>query len=172
MIVRMNEVPFPIPFQVSGKILPLLGTYFFDELIDSIAKSTLSIFAIQYQWKWLIHERNSRVQRLGTEIIKARARGVSVNVLLNQESPNRNLSIINRFTADILTRGGCSVRLLRTASLLHTKLWVIDSRYSFVGSHNISTRALGVNEEFSVKIESKEFAKFSQKYYQTLWESR
>lgn len=168
----MIHIPYPAPFEMPGKIFPLLGQYFFDSLIDSIANSKLSVFAIQYQWKWNIHERSSRVQRLGAEIIKARSRGVEVNVILNQESPNRNLSVINRVTGDVLARAGCNVLLLRTTSLLHTKLWVIDSNLSFIGSHNISTRSLGVNEEFSVKIESKEFAVFSQQYFKTLLQSR
>ena len=172
MIYSMIHVPYPAPFEMSGKIFPLLGSYFFDELIRSIQSSKLNIFVIQYQWRWLQHERNSRVQRLGAEILKARARGVSVNIIMNNEAPNRNLSKINRVSGDELARAGCNVRLLRTPSLLHTKYWCIDSEISFIGSHNISTRSLGVNEEFSVKIESKEFAVFGQHYFQTLWNSR
>jgi hypothetical protein len=168
----MIHIPYPAPFQTNAEIFPLLGSYFFEELINCIAHSQISISAIQYQWKWNVHERNSRVQRLGVEIIKAQARGVKVSVILNQEAPNRNLSKINGVTSDMLARAGCEVRLIKTSSLIHTKMWVIDSEYSFVGSHNISTRSLGINEEFSVKIKSKEFAVFSQNYFRTLWNTR
>jgi len=97
---------------------------------------------------------------------------VEVCAILNQESPRRNLAKINSITGDQLARAGCEVKLLRTASLLHTKLWIIDGLFTFVGSHNISTRSLAVNEETSVKINSKDYALFMLTYFDNLWGSR
>lgn len=161
-----------MPIRCDAVCLPLTGAYFYDELVTDIDQARLDIYAIQYQWKWNSHERHSRVQRLGSAILRAKKRGVGVSVLLNNESPGRNLSKINRITNDQLSRGGCAVRMLRTAGLLHTKLWVIDGKVSFIGSHNISSRALGVNEEVSVKIESEKMAGYLLTYFKTLWESR
>lgn len=161
-----------MPIRCEAVCLPLTGAYFYDELVTDIDQARLDIYAIQYQWKWSSHERHSRVQRLGSAILRAKKRGVGVSVLLNNESPGRNLSKINRITNDQLSRGGCAVRMLRTAGLLHTKLWVIDGKVSFIGSHNISSRALGVNEEVSVKIESEKMAGYLLTYFKTLWESR
>ena len=169
---NMDENIFPKPLRYEAVCLPLTGAYFYDELVADIEAAKLNIYAIQYQWKWSSHERHSRVQRLGNAIIRARGRGVGVNVLLNNESPSRNLAKINRITNDQLSRGGCAVRMLRTAGLLHTKLWVIDGKLSFIGSHNISSRALGVNEEVSVKIESEKMAGFLLNYFNNLWGSR
>jgi phosphatidylserine/phosphatidylglycerophosphate/cardiolipin synthase-like enzyme len=168
----MNENIYPMPIRCEAVCLPLTGAYFYDELVTDIDQAKLDIYAIQYQWKWSSHERHSRVQRLGSAILRAKKRGVGVSVLLNNESPGRNLSKINRITNDQLSRGGCAVRMLRTAGLLHTKLWVIDGKVSFIGSHNISSRALGVNEEVSVKIESEKMAGYLLTYFKTLWESR
>lgn len=168
----MDEDIFPRPIPFSVVAFPLLGSYFYDELIKSIESSRESINAIQYQWKWNIHQRNSRVQCLGAAIIKAQSRGVKVSVILNQESPRRNLAKINAITADQLIRSGCDVKMLRTSSLLHTKLWLIDNAICFLGSHNISTRSLAVNEETSVKIDSIPFSMFMARYFENLWRSR
>lgn len=172
IIQCMVVIPYPAPSLINAEVTPLLGSYFFNELIDAVRTSKISLLSIQYQWKWNVHERFSKVQQLGFEIIKAKSRNVDVRVILNQESPNRNLSKINSVTCDYLVRSGCAVRLLRTPSLLHTKLWVIDGLYSFLGSHNISGRSLSVNEEYSVKIKSKAFASFSREYFETLWNTR
>ena len=168
----MNEAIYPMPIRCDAVCLPLTGAYFYDELMTDIDQARLNIYAIQYQWKWSSHERNSRVQRLGSAIIRAKKRGVEVGVLLNNESPQRNLSKINRVTSDQLARAGCAVRMLRTTGLLHTKLWVIDGKVSFIGSHNISSRSLGVNEEVSVKIESENMAGYLLNYFNSLWGSR
>lgn len=168
----MNEIIYPRPCPIQVIASPLLCSYFFDELIKEIESSRQFIKVIQYQWKWNIHERNSKVQRLGAAIVRAQSRGVQVSVILNQESPRRNLAKINGVTGDQLARAGCQIKLLRTTSLLHTKLWIIDGLLTFMGSHNISTRSLASNEETSVKIESKEYAMFMQTYFDNLWGSR
>lgn len=167
--MQMDELIYPMPIKSEGAVYPLTGGYFYDELIKSIDNAQSSIFSIQYLWKWNIHERNSKVQRLGACIIRAIKRNVAVNVLLNTESPRANLTKVNSFTADQLIRNGAQVKLLRTSGLLHTKLWIVDSRDVYVGSHNISCRSLGVNEEVSVKIESESLAKFMRIYFDTLW---
>lgn len=158
----MAVLNYPAPFAIKAEVSPLLGSYFFNELIEAVRASRVFLYAVQYQWKWNTHERFSKVQILGSEVIKAQARGVDVRVILNQGSPNRNLSKINSVTGDCLSNAGVRVLHLRTPSLLHTKLWVIDGLVSFVGSHNISGRSLSVNEEYSVKIRSKQFALFSK----------
>jgi phosphatidylserine/phosphatidylglycerophosphate/cardiolipin synthase-like enzyme len=168
----MDEDIFPRPISFHVIASPLLGSYFYNELVSCIESSREFINVIQYQWKWNIHQRNSRVQCLGAAVIRARKRGVKVCVILNQESPRRNLAKINSITADQLARAGCEVKMLRTPSLLHTKLWLIDGKLTFIGSHNISTRSLAINEETSVKIEDISFTRFMTRYFDNLWRSR
>lgn len=162
-----NIYPRPGPYNVIA--YPLLGGYFYDELIKKIDMSKLFIYVVQYQWKWNVHLRFSKVQQLGDAILRARKRGVEVKVVLNQESPRRNLTKINSVTGDQLARAGCLVKMLQTSGLVHTKLWICDGIYTFVGSHNISARSLSVNEETSVLIESPQFAVFMTKYFDNLF---
>ena len=168
----MEDLVFPQPIKFQVTASPLLGGYFFDELNKDIDNSRSVIYSIQYQWKWNIHQRHSKVQRLGSSILRAKKRGVEVFVILNMESPRRNLSKINSVTSNYLGGSGIQTKLLKTSSLIHTKLWIIDHNLTYLGSHNISGRSLSVNEESSVKIESSEFAGYMQKYFKNLWELR
>lgn len=147
-----------------AEITPLPCGLFYDELINCIDNSRLKILTCQYQWKWNIHQRHSHVQRLGAAIERARARGVAVSVVLHREAPDRHLTKINRIAGDQLARMGCDVHHFSSSILLHAKLWTIDGRVSFVGSHNISTRSLTQNEEFSVKIVGVDFAREIEQY--------
>jgi phosphatidylserine/phosphatidylglycerophosphate/cardiolipin synthase-like enzyme len=169
VLQTMPDAIFPEPISFPAAATPLLGTFFYNELMKSIDNAGISIYSVQYQWKWNIHERFSKVQQLGAAILRAKKRGVEVNVILNQESPRRNLSKINGITGDYLAREGVNVKLLQTPGLLHTKLWVIDYGTTFIGSHNVSGRSLTVNEEVSVKIEDNYFAKFMHNYFDYLW---
>lgn len=164
----MEESHYPQPKAFIGAVYPLLGAYFYNELIQAIDDSRIDIYSVQYQWKWNTHERHGKVQRLGSAIARARTRGVAVHVLLNLEAPKANISKINSVTADHLNKLGCDVKLCRVSGLLHTKLWTFDREIVFIGSHNISGRSLGVNEEVSVKIQSVEMNAYMRKYYDQL----
>ena len=165
----MNDLIFPQPKDFDAKVFPLLGGYFYNEIISKIDNSRSSIYSVQYQWKWNIHERFSKIQMLGSAISRARQRKVEVNIILNTESPSRNITKINSVSFNRLNELGCNTRLVRTTSILHTKLWIIDKFYTFIGSHNISTRSMTVNEETSVLIESSPFAHFMLTYFYNLW---
>lgn len=168
----MDERPFPLPIEMPCTAQPLIGAYFYDELIKCIDDAKISIYSVQYQWKWNVHERHSKIQCLGTAISRAITRNVATHIILNNESPKSHLTKINRVTNDALSRQGAEVRMIRVPGLLHTKLWTFDGHIVFIGSHNISCRSLSINEEVSVKIDSVEMAKFMQTYFDNLWGSR
>jgi len=165
----MEKPDFMCPTIQQAEVKPLLGAYFYDELVKAIDEARLWVLVVQYQWKWNIHQRHSNIQRLGATILRARKRGVEVKVILNQESPAHHLTKINRIAGDNLARAGCQVKMFPPSVLLHAKLWVIDGRLTFIGSHNLSTRSLSVNEETSVKIESVGVARHFKEYFDRLW---
>jgi len=165
----MNEAVFPMSLPIRAEVTPLTGSFFYNELIKAIDESKLWIKVVQYQWKWNIHQRHSLVQRLGEAVLNAQKRGVLVSVILDQEAPNHHLTRINRVAGDHLARGGCQVKMYPSSVLVHTKLWVIDGRVVFIGSHNISTRSLSVNEETSVLIKSVPIACYFKEYFEVLW---
>jgi phosphatidylserine/phosphatidylglycerophosphate/cardiolipin synthase-like enzyme len=90
------------------------------------------------------------------KLIAARRRGVRVEVILEagrrdrQEDTDRQ----NQETAQRLTSSGIKVIMDSPDRTTHTKLVVIDRRYTFLGSHNLTAAALKYNNELSVLIES------------------
>ena len=58
----------------------------------------------------------------------------------------------------VLTRGGVKVYFDSPSTVTHVKAVVIDGRYVYIGSHNLTQSALRHNNELSVLIDSPEMA--------------
>lgn len=100
---------------------------------------------------------------------EAAQRGVRVLVLLEQgrgrmESPSRE----NRETMERLKKAGVSAYLDAPETVTHTKIAVIDGRYTFLGSHNLTQSALKYNHEISVLIVSLQVADEALGYIKSL----
>lgn len=93
--------------------------------------------------------------KIAEELVRARRRGVDVTVILEQNrGKNDTLTETNRQTAALLARGGVKVYFDSPRTTTHVKAAVIDSRYVYLGSHNLSQSALQYNNELSVMIDS------------------
>lgn len=77
-----------------------------------------------------------------TAITAARARGVTVRVILSEPSEVSD----NPATAQALEAGGVTVRLLADP-VPHIKMIIVDGQAALVGSHNMSTTSLRDNRE-------------------------
>jgi len=92
-------------------------------------------------------------------LAKAKQRGVLVTVIL--EKDDRTDSFINdenAATAQRLKKAGVAVYFDNPGKMTHSKLAVIDKRFTFIGSHNLTQSALKYNNEFSVLIDSSDIA--------------
>ncbi len=129
-----------------------------DALLGHIGKARTSIVCSFYLFK-ITESRKNQPRRIAAALIEARKRGVAVTVILERgKSDQDRLSADNRKTADILTRGGVNVHFASPGVTTHNKIAVIDSRYIFLGSHNLTQGALRYNNELSVLIDSPEMA--------------
>jgi phosphatidylserine/phosphatidylglycerophosphate/cardiolipin synthase-like enzyme len=98
--------------------------------------------------------------RIAQELISARQRGVEVTVILERSrDPEDSLNRANAATAALLSRNGIAVRFDSLRKTTHSKIAVIDGRYLFLGSHNLTQNALGSNNELSVLMDSPEMAR-------------
>lgn len=97
---------------------------------------------------------------IADELIRARKRGVEVTVVLERDNGRKGDSLTseNRQTAAVLSRGGVKVFFDSPSVVTHTKAAVIDGRYVYLGSHNLTQSALRRNNELSVLIDSPEMA--------------
>ena len=98
---------------------------------------------------------NSYPEILLAELSRAARRGVPVTVVLEQD--DRSGSTVNRDNRDVaerLRKAGVEIHFDAPKRTTHAKIAVIDRRYCFIGSHNLTASALRYNNELSVLVDS------------------
>ncbi len=150
-------------------VTPLPGRAFIGTITDCVRQAKASINIIQFEWKWYHHDHDSTIQQLSYEVLQAARRKVAVRVLLNKEHPRHPLNSVNKNTILNLQGAGALAKFGPSSPITHAKLWVIDNEITVLGSHNMSRRAVTVNDEASVKIVSREVAVEFTRYFETLW---
>lgn len=139
---------------VTSRITLLRNGEYSEALLKGIRNSRSSIICACYLFK-TGNGRNSQPRHIAEELIRAVARGVSVTVILEKSAHDADqLNNDNRQTASFLESGGVKVRFDSPEITSHSKVVVIDDRYIFLGSHNLTQAALRYNNEMSVLIES------------------
>jgi phosphatidylserine/phosphatidylglycerophosphate/cardiolipin synthase-like enzyme len=104
------------------------------------------------------------------ELGEAVRRGVRVVVVLEQdEKPGSTVNRDNRDAAERLKKVGVEMHFDSPKKTTHTKLAVIDRRYTFVGSHNLTQSALKYNNELSVLVDSPALAEKTLNYIKSLY---
>jgi len=93
------------------------------------------------------------------ELIKARKRGVKVEVILEVREGVDRTTKRNRQTGKALSEGGVEVTYDSLSQTTHTKCMIVDGHLILLGSTNWTYNALHDNNEASVLIRSKEVAK-------------
>jgi phosphatidylserine/phosphatidylglycerophosphate/cardiolipin synthase-like enzyme len=94
------------------------------------------------------------------ELVNARRRGVNISVKLEQSSDAKDsLNSDNHSTAAYLIRNDITVRFDPIRKTSHAKIVVIDNRYVYIGSHNLTQSSLIRNNELSVLFDSPEQAR-------------
>ena len=84
---------------------------------------------------------------------------MDVTVILEKgNDKNDQLNAENSATAALLAKGGVRVFFDSPHVTSHMKTAVIDNRYVYLGSHNLTQSALRRNNELSVLIDSPEMA--------------
>lgn len=138
---------------------------FSQALISGIKSARKNIVCSYYLF--VVHGKNHSA-RILDELVQARRRGVDVRVILEKTRHKDRLNEENLHTAALLARGGVKVFFDAPDVVTHLKVTVIDSRYVFMGSHNLTEAALRRNNELSVLIESTEFAAETLSYLNQL----
>jgi phosphatidylserine/phosphatidylglycerophosphate/cardiolipin synthase-like enzyme len=139
-----------------------------DVLLEGIREARSSIVMSYYLFKIGTGGKNLP-RRIADELTKAVRRGVSVTVILEQARDKQaELNRDNLHTAAILDQGGVKVLFDSPRVITHTKVTVIDDRYLFIGSHNLTQSALSSNNELSIRIDSPELAKEVKSFLEQL----
>lgn len=165
--VKKGESRKAIAFPNSS-ITVLVDRYYLPALKDAIDKAkkeiTLSFFHFKTKGS-----KDSYPDVIMMSLITASKRGVKVLVLLEQgRDPAEGNTQENMQTMERLRKMGVIVYLDSPSTTTHTKMAVMDGKYTFIGSHNLTQSALKYNNEISVMIESPQVAAEALDYIESL----
>ncbi len=149
--VRAENVDSPFRPPLQARLL--LDRDYFYALIDEINNARSEIVLCAYLFK-TIKNADGYPERVMKSLSSAVKRGVRVLALMELSQNSGDLIQTNSETAERLKRAGITVCPDPRDLVTHTKLVVIDRRYLFIGSHNLTQSALKYNHEVSVWIDS------------------
>lgn len=141
-----------------GKVTLLQDHTYFDALVSGIRNAKKDITGSFFLFK-ITGSRGNLPQKVAEELVAAKKRGVEVSLALEQDPPGRGTVYEqNRRAARLLADAGINVRFDAPKTTTHVKAMIIDRRYVYLGSHNLTQSALKHNNELSVMIDSTELA--------------
>lgn len=157
------------PTLQQGCSLKLLGNRdYFPALKEAIEGARKEIVMSFYLFKTEGHAGNDP-EAITKCLLKAAARGIRIEILLERGKDTADqVYVQNRETMEKLAGKGIHVHFDSPRTTTHTKLAVIDGRYTFIGSHNLTQAALKYNNELSVLIDSADVAEEALNYIRTL----
>lgn len=120
----------------------LIGDQFPKNVIPVIDSAKKSIQIIVYEWRWYPENPTKSIQVFNQAIIRAKNRGVKVEVVANSEK-----------IANILNNLGIKAKKLITKKIIHSKIMIVDEKHVIIGSHNYTQNAFSSNYEISAYIE-------------------
>ena len=153
---------------LKGDITILEDSKYFDVLLSRINDAGKDILISMYVFKTTDRNTNP-ANMIKDALIRAAHRGVRVKVLLEKEDgEGGTINSDNEHTAEMLRKGGVTVYFDSPWKRTHAKAIVIDKRYTFIGSHNLTSSALGHNKELSLLIDSEDVADRTGKYIEEM----
>jgi phosphatidylserine/phosphatidylglycerophosphate/cardiolipin synthase-like enzyme len=174
-LVLMSLTVLPLSARVhaadkghQGKVSLLQDHKYYDALISGIRKAKKDITGCFFLFK--VSEKNDGLPlKIVDELIAAKKRGVSISIELEQDAGGRGTVYEqNRKAAVLMSDAGIKVRFDAPKTTTHVKAMVIDGRYVYLGSHNLTQSALKYNNELSVMIDSAELAEEVSAYLKSL----
>lgn len=143
---------------------PLIDTAYETALLQELKSARKSIYAIIYLADADPRYPNGPVLSILKAISSANSRGIKTTVVLDhniefwKEDVGKEPVIKSKTAYKWLKDNNVRVFLDNKDRTTHTKLFIIDGRTVFIGSHNLTYAALRKNHELSVMIQSRGFA--------------
>ncbi len=157
------------------KIIPINDRQYFPIVIGAINSANESIDMVMYEIKWYGNPEGDShdVSKLATALVKARERGVSVRIIMDDGKgygfENSDMVEWAQNWRNYFEEHRIEVKFDWSNETTHDKLIIVDGEIVIVGSTNWSTSALDYNHEANAFIESKEVAEQYENYFNSLW---
>jgi cardiolipin synthase A/B len=137
-----------------------------DEDIGELRSAIIGALALAQERVSIITPYFIPDEALSEALNVAALRGVQVEIILPEEN---NLSLVkwaSLATLPAVLERGCRV-WLQPGQFHHTKLLVVDSLWSLIGSANLDPRSLRLNFEFNVECYDSAFGQQLEMYFQS-----
>jgi len=140
---------------------------YFQKVHQALEKANESIKIMMFQAGYYEKYPDSPSNILIEDLIKAKKRGVKVEVILEigiwNEVNKKNIEVGN-----LLSKNGIEVRYDSPSITTHAKLIIVDKKISILGSNNWTYYSLAKNNEVSVIITSEEVARVLEEYFEKI----
>jgi phosphatidylserine/phosphatidylglycerophosphate/cardiolipin synthase-like enzyme len=126
-------------------------------LVEELKKAEEEIFVLQY----LVMGRGyvPRVRRI-LDVLKNKARrGVDVRIIADGSREGSYGNPINSMLNTTLDTGSARVTVLSPQQVMHSKVVIIDSSVSFIGSQNWTKSGLSENLELAALVKDRDFSR-------------
>src|SRR5512135_3678217 len=140
-------------------------TQYFQIARKMIQDARQSVQVMMFEMGYYDKYPNTPSNLLIKELINARKRGASVEIILEEKQGEDRTTKRNRHTGKILSEGGVKVIYDSLIKTTHAKFMVVDGELSLLGSTNWTYYALSNNNEASVLVRSKEVARALVEYF-------
>lgn len=154
---------------VNANVTPVYGRDFLHTVINLISGARVRVWVTMFQVSPSIHRRGSKVARVIGAIKEAHKRGCDVRVLVHQSLYNKQIGEKNNVLKKELEQSGIPCRAYAGGGTLHMKVILVDERYTVLGSHNMTERAMQSNAEMSVVVDSRLFGKEMAAMFRDVW---
>ena len=163
-------------FCYEAEVTDISGSKYFPAVKEALSKAEESIYLVMFIIELSLYKERSKANLLIDELIKAKMRGVDVEVILDQ-----NVDFVHRrhrseWQAKIrsirayksLKNAGIKVYYDEPTRYTHAKAIIIDKRIVILGSANWTEAAFDKSIETSVLIKSRKLADDILSYFKTI----
>jgi len=154
---------------IEAVVTPLPGLTYLTKLRQIVGGAKLSVDVIQYQWNFYPYEKTLPLQQFNEDIMNQIRAGRKYRVILNIADRGTKIARINNNARKNLVSAGAKVKFGSRFVITHAKLFIIDDRFVFLGSHNLSKFAVAQNDEVSILINNVTIAMEYKRYFDLLW---
>ncbi|MDI6757331.1 MAG: phospholipase D-like domain-containing protein [Endomicrobiia bacterium] len=144
--------------RAAPKVRAVLNEKYLEEIIGLVKSSRRTIYICHFSWN-----PDTTTRLIKNAVYEAVERGVKVKILL-EGSLQQNSYAVKEFS-----QLGVDIKASKREWYLHTKLVVVDSQKTLLGSTNLSYKSINENNEANVLIDSSKIARLYEKFFDAIW---
>lgn len=154
---------------INANVTPVYGRDFLHTVTNLISGANVCVWVTMFQVSLSSQRCGSNVARVIGAIKEAHKRGCDVKVIVHQSLYNKQIGEKNTVLKKELEQSRIPCRAYRGGGTLHMKVILVDERYTVLGSHNMTERAMKSNVEMSVVVDSRQFGLQIASMFRDLW---